>query len=45
MQDFAKVNELYGTYFAEHKPSRATLEVSNLPKNALVEIDAVAVRE
>ena len=39
---FADVNEVYGSYFVEHKPARATVEVSNLPKGAKVEIDCVA---
>ena len=41
MGDFAVVNDVYSTYFSEHKPARATVEVSELPKNALVEIEAV----
>lgn len=43
ISDFARVNEIYGRYFSMHKPTRATIEVSNLPKGALVEIEAVAV--
>ncbi|WP_457639700.1 RidA family protein [Persephonella sp.] len=42
IEDFQKVNEVYGRFFVEHKPARATVEVSNLPKGALVEIEAVA---
>ncbi|WP_293444337.1 RidA family protein [Persephonella sp.] len=42
IQDFEKVNRIYGKYFTEHKPARATVEVSNLPKNALVEIEVIA---
>lgn len=42
MDDFAKVNAIYATYFSEPYPARATVEVSRLPKDALVEIDAVA---
>ncbi|MAB89247.1 MAG: reactive intermediate/imine deaminase [Planctomycetes bacterium] len=42
MDDFAKVNEIYASYFTEPYPARATVEVSRLPKDALVEIDAVA---
>lgn len=42
MSKFATVNEIYGSYFTNHKPARATIEVSNLPKNALVEIEAIA---
>jgi len=42
MNDFQKVNEVYGSYFTEHKPARATVEVSRLPKDALVEIEVIA---
>lgn len=42
MDDFAKINAIYATYFQEPYPARATVEVSRLPKDALVEIDAVA---
>lgn len=45
MDEFTKINEIYSTYFPNHKPARATVEVSNLPKGALVEIDAIAVEE
>jgi len=41
--DFAKVNEVYGDYFSTHRPARATVEVSALPRGALVEIEAIAV--
>lgn len=43
MDDFAKVNEVYSTYFQTHKPARATVEVSRLPKDVLVEIDCIAI--
>jgi 2-iminobutanoate/2-iminopropanoate deaminase len=42
MNDFAKVNEVYGSYFSEPYPARATVEVARLPRDARVEIDAVA---
>ncbi len=42
IQDFEAVNKVYGRYFTEHKPARATVEVSNLPKGALVEIEVIA---
>ena len=42
MDDFVTVNEIYASYFDEHKPSRSTVAVKTLPKNALVEIDAIA---
>lgn len=41
MDDFATVNDIYGAYLSEPYPSRATVEVSRLPKNVLVEMDAV----
>ncbi len=40
--DFAKMNEVYGTYFAEPFPARSTIEVAGLPKEALVEIEVIA---
>lgn len=43
MDDFGAVNELYGTAFGDHKPARSTVAVKTLPKNALVEIDAIAL--
>lgn len=43
MADFALVNEVYGEAFGSHKPARSTVAVKTLPKNALVEIDAVAL--
>ena len=42
MNDFAKVNDVYGSYFREPYPARATVQVARLPKDARVEIDAVA---
>lgn len=43
MDDFAAVNEIYGEYFSTHKPARSCVEVSRLPKDALVEIEVVAL--
>ena len=42
MADFAEVNEMYGSFFPENPPARATVEVGCLPKDALVEIDCIA---
>ena len=42
MNDFAAVNEVYGTYFSEPYPARATVQVARLPKDARVEIDVIA---
>lgn len=41
MDDFETVNEIYGSYLQKPYPARATIEVSKLPKDVLVEIDAV----
>ncbi|WP_042453820.1 RidA family protein [Neobacillus dielmonensis] len=43
MDDFAAVNEVYGEYFSAHKPARSCVEVARLPKDALVEIEVVAL--
>jgi 2-iminobutanoate/2-iminopropanoate deaminase len=43
MDNFATVNEIYASYFGDHKPVRSTVAVQTLPKNALVEIDCVAL--
>ena len=43
MDDFVVVNEIYEDAFGSHKPARATVAVKTLPKNALVEIDAIAI--
>jgi len=43
MDSFATVNEIYAEAFGSHKPVRSTVAVKTLPKNALVEIDAVAL--
>lgn len=42
LNDFQKVNEVYGSFFNEAPPARATVEVSGLPKGVDVEIDAIA---
>ncbi len=44
MNDFVKVNEIYSAYFKKPFPARACYEVSKLPKDALIEIEAVASR-
>jgi 2-iminobutanoate/2-iminopropanoate deaminase len=40
--DFAKVNEVYGSYFSSEPPARATVQVAALPRGAAVEIDMIA---
>ncbi|MBP1604787.1 MAG: yabJ 3 [Acidobacteria bacterium] len=42
MADFAAVNDVYGGYFSTPAPARATVQVARLPRDARVEIDAVA---
>lgn len=44
MNDFAKVNEVYGTYFKENPPARSTIQVAGLPKGVNVEIEVLAHR-
>lgn len=44
MDHFAKVNEVYATYFSGTFPARSCVEVARLPKDALVEIEAVAIK-
>lgn len=43
MNDFAAMNEVYGSYFSQPAPARATIQAVRLPKDARVEIDVVAV--
>jgi 2-iminobutanoate/2-iminopropanoate deaminase len=44
MNDFVAMNEVYANYFPPPEPARTTVQVSRLPKDALVEIDLVAVK-
>jgi 2-iminobutanoate/2-iminopropanoate deaminase len=43
--DFATVNAIYGERFGKAPPARATVEVSRLPRDARIEIDAIALAE
>lgn len=43
MNDFAAVNAVYATYFSSPAPARATIQAARLPKDARVEIDAIAL--
>ncbi len=43
MNDFAEMNEVYGRYFSDNKPARATVQAARLPRDAKVEIDCIAV--
>lgn len=44
MNDFGPMNEEYGSYFKELPPARTTVQVAKLPRDALVEIDAIATQ-
>ncbi|MDQ3557347.1 MAG: RidA family protein [Gemmatimonadota bacterium] len=43
MNDFAAVNGVYGRFFGEHRPARSTVQAGRLPRDARVEIEAIAV--
>jgi len=45
MDDFACVNAVYSAFFGDHKPARSCVEVARLPKDGLVEIEVVAVKQ
>ncbi len=42
MNDFAEMNEVYGRFFSDNKPARATVQAARLPRDARVEIDCIA---
>lgn len=44
MNQFSTVNEIYASYFGDHKPARSTVEVARLPKDVFVEIELIASR-
>ncbi|MEK3785171.1 MULTISPECIES: RidA family protein [Paenibacillus] len=44
MNDFAKVNEVYSSFFEQPYPARSAVEVARLPKDALVEIETIALK-
>jgi len=43
MEDFAAMNEVYGRFFSEEPPARATVEAARLPRDARVEIEVIAL--
>jgi 2-iminobutanoate/2-iminopropanoate deaminase len=43
MSEFTSMNEVYGKFFAENPPARATVEAARLPRDARVEIEAIAI--
>ena len=44
MDNFKIVNQVYESFFGDHKPARSTVQVARLPLNALVEIECIAIR-
>ena len=44
MGDFAQLNEVYASFFKDHKPARSCIAVKTLPKNVKVEIEAIATK-
>lgn len=42
IKNFGAINEVYAEYFSNHKPARSLVEVSNLPKGGVIEIEAIA---
>ena len=44
LNDFTAVNEVYGTYFTENPPARSCVQVAKLPKDAVIEIEAIATK-
>ena len=45
MNDFGTVNRIYTGFFGDHKPARSCVEVARLPKDGLVEIEVIAIKE
>lgn len=45
MNDFAAMNEIYGTFFTTNPPARSAVQVARLPKDAIIEIEAVALAD
>ncbi len=43
MSDFGAINEIYASYFKEHRPVRSTVAVKTLPRNVKIEIDCIAL--
>lgn len=44
MNDFGKVNKIYEEFFGTHKPARSCVEVARLPKDGVIEIEAIAFK-
>ncbi len=43
LTDFELMNKVYGEYFPDHKPARSTIQIARLPKDALIEIEMIAL--
>lgn len=43
MENFSKINKIYGDFFGSHKPARSCIEISKLPNDGNVEIEAIAI--
>ena len=44
LNDFGKVNTIYGTYFTKNPPARSCVQVARIPRDALIEIEAIGVK-
>ena len=44
LNDFEKVNEIYGDYFKDNLPARSCVQLAKLPKGATIEIEAIAIK-
>ena len=44
MNEFAQINEVYAEFFGENKPARACVEVARLPKDVLIEVEVIALK-
>lgn len=43
MDDFPVINDIYATYFGEHRPARSCIQAARLPKDALLEMELIAI--
>src|SRR5690554_225199 len=43
MNNFGDINEVYAEFFTDHKPARSLVEVARLPKDGVIEIEAIAI--
>lgn len=45
MEQFSRINEVYAQYFQNHRPARSCVEVARLPKDVMIEIEAIAIKK